>query len=240
MRLLINFNSDTHLKENYFNKYFFQSAIYSFLIGTEFEHIHNTKKFKYFTFSDFFPSGDLKPGEIKSIIISSPNKSFIETLYDRFIEKGYFYLLDKRLEIESLKTYEIKYTPKSFITGSPIVIQIDNRINKYFSFRNNGTVTLFLKKIKENAIKKYIQYYGLENFEFNDFIFDSLMFKKEVAVKLIKNGIEFLIIGSTWYYLNKNNIPSKFLKFYKFIMDAGLGEKNSLGFGFLNPRRKDT
>lgn len=237
MRLLLNFKSHSLINQNYFNKYFFQSAIYSFLINNDFENIHNSKNFKYFTFSDYFPSGDLEPGHIKSIIVSSPNELFIKTLYDKMNEKGSFYLLDKKLEIHSMKIYSINWIPKSFVTGSPIVLQLDAKLNKYFSFRNNGTITFFLRRIKENAIKKFIQYYKLEDFQFEDILFDSLMIKKEVAVKLVKNGIEFLIIGSTWYYMNKKFIPKKYSEFYKFILDAGLGEKNSLGFGFLNPRK---
>ena len=45
----------------------------------------------------------------------------------------------------------------------------------------------------------------------------------------------FLIIGSLWKNLEKFNMDDK--KFYKFILDCGLGEKNSLGFGMLNTLR---
>ncbi|MGC8566023.1 MAG: CRISPR-associated endoribonuclease Cas6, partial [Thermoplasmata archaeon] len=145
MRMLVNLTSNLFIPLDYFNKYYFQSAIYSFLINTEFESIHNSKKFKFFTFSDYFPSGPLEKGKIKSIIISSPNENFIKTLYEKIEEKGYIYLLDKRMEIESLKLYKINWIPRSFETGSPIVLQKDSKMNKYFSFRDNGTITFFLK-----------------------------------------------------------------------------------------------
>ncbi|MCQ2963957.1 MAG: hypothetical protein MJ203_00080 [archaeon] len=33
------------------------------------------------------------------------------------------------------------------------------------------------------------------------------------------------------------NLNSKNRNFYRFLLDVGLGEKNSLGFGMLNDRR---
>jgi CRISPR-associated endoribonuclease Cas6 len=240
MRLLVNLSSTYQIHSDYFNKYYFQGALYSFLINTKLEDLHNNKSFKFFTFSDFFPSGDLLEGGTKSIIVSSPNKDFIKTLHEKMLEKGYIYLLDKKIDIKSLKIYEISWVPKSYEIGSPIVLQINTKLNKYFSFRDNGTIAFYLRRLKENAIKKYKAYYKLEDFSFEETIFDSLMFKKEIAVNLQKSGKKFITIGSMWYYLNKNYIPKKLSNFYKFILDSGLGEKNSLGFGFLNPRRSRT
>ncbi|MGC9166160.1 MAG: CRISPR-associated endoribonuclease Cas6 [Thermoplasmata archaeon] len=237
MRLLINLTSDKHVPKEYFNKYYFQSSIYFNLINTNFENLHNKKGFKFFTFSDFFPSGDLEPNKIKSIIISSPNKDFIKTLFDKMNDNGLIYLSEKKLNISSLKVYEIKNVPKIFETGSPIVLQVEKKYNKYFSFKNNNSISCFLRRLKENAIKKYTTYYNIEEFNFEEFIFDELMFKREVVVNLKKNGKNFLMIGSTWYYLKKIRISNDLLNFYRFIMEAGLGEKNSLGFGFINPKK---
>jgi len=51
--------------------------------------------------------------------------------------------------------------------------------------------------------------------------------------------IKFLIFGSLFDLLEKSYIENKERKFYKFLLDCGLGEKNSLGFGFVNPIKKD-
>ena len=64
-------------------------------------------------------------------------------------------------------------------------------------------------------------------------LFDTFELSKEVSVRLQKNNNKFIIIGSLWknmeFSLNRDNE-----KFYNFLFDNGLGEKNSLGFGFLN------
>ena len=67
-------------------------------------------------------------------------------------------------------------------------------------------------------------------------IFDLLQFKKEVAITVKKDNKSFIIIGTIWSLLEKR-IPRGYGKFYRFIFECGLGEKNSLGFGFLNNLR---
>jgi CRISPR-associated endoribonuclease Cas6 len=39
--------------------------------------------------------------------------------------------------------------------------------------------------------------------------------------------------------LEKEYVDKKERKFYKFLLDVGVGEKNSLGFGFVNPIKKN-
>ena len=68
-------------------------------------------------------------------------------------------------------------------------------------------------------------------------IFDKIIFGREVVVPLKKGKNKFLIIGTTWKRLEKFKYNRDERKLYRFIMDCGLGEKNSLGFGFLNPVR---
>jgi len=63
---------------------------------------------------------------------------------------------------------------------------------------------------------------------------DSLILKKQVAVFIRKDQRDRRIIGTKWIF-EKIHYPKELRKFYKFILDCGLGEKNSMGFGFVNP-----
>jgi CRISPR-associated endoribonuclease Cas6 len=69
-------------------------------------------------------------------------------------------------------------------------------------------------------------------YDFDGNLFDSFQFDREVAVRVKKTNKMFLVIGSLWKNLEKFNMDDK--NFYNFIMDCGLGEKNSLGFGMIN------
>lgn len=64
------------------------------------------------------------------------------------------------------------------------------------------------------------------------FMFQKFRFKKQVSSRIIIKGFEQIVIGTIW--------ESEFdccsdQKLIQFALDTGLGERNSLGFGFLNP-----
>jgi len=84
-------------------------------------------------------------------------------------------------------------------------------------------------------VKKYQIYYNDPEFQLSGKIFDTIEFRKEVAVHNRKQGKEFIHIGTLWKKLEKEYINKEERRFYHFIMESGLGEKNSMGFGFLNP-----
>ncbi|WP_297510819.1 CRISPR-associated endoribonuclease Cas6 [Thermococcus sp.] len=177
------------------NKHAVQGFIYSLLKGSEYGERHDEPRFKFFTFSDFFMDSMGRP----TLLISSPEKGFINTLY--------------------------------------------GAIKDNFKLHQHRDLRFFLQRLKENAEKKYEAFYG-EDFFLEGPIFDRLIpklrnnGKLDVYVKVVKNGVPFPVIGSNWELLEKERIRPEERRFYRFIMDAGLGEKNSLGFGFLNPIRR--
>ncbi|HII81776.1 MAG TPA: CRISPR-associated endoribonuclease Cas6 [Ferroplasma sp.] len=221
-------------KINYtFNKYDIQGMIYSTLLDAGLSDIHYGNKIKFFSFSDIFPNNIIKFEQLYNMVISSPDPRFIEGIYNVLSSNKFFYLYSHKFNIAEIKKFDLRIS-KSFITGSPVVLYLNNRINKYFSIQNGDSIAFFLRRLKENAIKKFTTFYK-EDIMINHLLFDKLQFHREVSLKLIKNGKEFNIIGSTWYKLDLNHLTGKEIKFYKFLMDAGIGEKNSLGFGFINP-----
>lgn len=214
-------------------KHTIQGLIYSALGESGYGNIHDSPRFKFFCFSDIFPSTDFREGEVKNLIISSPDPKFISTLYKSIKQKRDLRLNTYRIEIEEMKKFYINLKNK-FISGSPIVLYKDNKRNIYYSFRRDGDLNFFLNRLKDNALKKYNIYYN-DDFDFEGEIFDNLEFKKEVAVRNFKGGKEFIVIGNVWSLLEKKEIKKEEKKFYSFIMECGLGEKNSMGFGFINP-----
>lgn len=136
------------------------------------------------------------------------------------------------MEIIKVKLIKKTFFSNSVITGTPIVLFENNHENKYYSFEKNPDFNFFFNRLKNNSIKKYVAYTG-DDIEENFNIFDVFEFNKEVSIRLSIRDNSFIIIGSLWKNLgkeiNKNN-----RKFYNFLFDCGLGEKNSLGFGFIN------
>lgn len=62
----------------YFHK--LQGFVYSLLKETEYGTLHDKKGYKFFCFSNIFPIGDIKSGDIRNLLISSPDNLFIKFL----------------------------------------------------------------------------------------------------------------------------------------------------------------
>ncbi|AEH25113.1 CRISPR-associated endoribonuclease Cas6 [Pyrococcus yayanosii] len=220
------------------NKHAVQGFIYNMLKGSPYEKRHDEPKFKFFTFSDFFVDSK---GRL-SLLISSPDKEFINTLHESIRARDWIHIGQYEFEVLDVKKFSLKLRNR-FQTGSPIVLYKDKDRGEYFKLHYHRDLGFFLWRLKENAIKKYEAFYG-EPFVFEGPIFDRLIpkvrrnGKLDVYVKVVKNGTSFVVIGSNWELLEKERIKAEERKFYRFIMDAGLGEKNSLGFGFINPIRR--
>lgn len=231
MRILLTFKTKENIDYNSINKHTIQGLIYSLLNDTPFSNYHDLNGFKYFSFSNIFPVSNFKPGEPKNIIISSPKQGFIRTISNALKKRDHFYLGKNGMEIDQVKVFQPKLKGR-FITSTPIVLFENNEKNRYYSLKNSNDFSFFLERVKENALKKYNAYYG-ENYYFEGNMFDRFEYNREVAVRVKKEDRMFIVIGTLWKNLEKFNMDNK--KFYNFIMDTGLGEKNSLGFGMVNP-----
>ena len=234
MRIIIKFKPKERFLYEDINPYFIHSFIWNSVRRTEFSALHDKSGFKFFSFSNIFPVSDFNEDECKSIIISSPNKPFLRVLKENIEKKSEFSLGKHKFMIEDIKLFNIELG-KRWQTGTPIVLYKDNKKNEYFSFRRHKDFGFFLNRLKENAIKKFKAYHKMEEFNIDGPLFDSLSFRKEIPVKIKKEKSEFIIIGSLWKCLEKVYFRKGDARFYRFIMDCGLGEKNSFGFGFVNP-----
>lgn len=74
MRLLIKLEglTDYAYDINYHHK--LQGFIYNLLRDTQYCSLHDKKRYKFFSFSNIFPPNDSKTGDVKQLLISSPDK----------------------------------------------------------------------------------------------------------------------------------------------------------------------
>jgi CRISPR-associated endoribonuclease Cas6 len=242
MRLLLTFRPLEDAPADSVNKHTIQGLIYSHLWGTDYWRRHDEARFKFFTFSDIFPPGNFRAGGEKSLLISSPDGNFIDVLYERFSQRDCFYLGKLKVELLGVKKFSLRPTGR-FVTGSPVVVRsMDTERRGFFSFYHERDTRYFVNRLKENALKKYLIFTG-EEFRLDGPLFDRMVprirpnGRIDIYVRVKMHGANFLIPGSTWRLLEKRLTP-KNRKFYAFLMDSGIGELNSLGFGFLNPLKK--
>lgn len=240
-RLVIELTTkEEEMSEESFNKHYIQSLIYSRLNSQGNSEYHNGNRFRFFTFSDIFPSGSMKKGDVKRLIISSPDDRLIGLLAKSFAEDNEIYIGKGKFSLRSVKITRLNPYQRVFISGSPVVIYKDNKHNVLFSLRDGDSISFFIQRLKENAIKKYTQFTGKTPRFMDTPIFDFIKLKKEVSIKINHRGGDFYLIGSVWEKLGIEQGRRIDMDFYRFIMDCGVGEKNSLGFGFINPVRLAT
>ncbi len=217
------------------NKHGIQGFIYHQLKQTSFTTLHQKVGFKFFCFTDIFPISEYKRGGVVNLIISSPLSRMIEDI-SRTIERGDRYNWGGwRVQVQRKKIFDIPLR-RTWITGSPILIRYDEsgHGDNYFSIERGHSLQVFLQRLKQNALKKYLAFYG-EIPDFDEPIFEELIYNKSVAVQIDIQGQILPMIGSKWKIIRLNRkILGQNKKLFKFLFDVGLGEKNSLGFGFVN------
>ncbi len=223
-------------KENFawseINQNLLVGLIWNILRGTPYEILHDQRGFKFFTFSEVFPFGDFKEGEPKYLIVSSPDRKLIETIAEK-LDGGYkAHLGAHHVVLELENVFQLK--PKGiWESGSPVVIRLDN--GRYWR-EDQNTLGEFIKHLEQNAVAKYKAYTG-EDFDLEFPLFERYEFMKAVVHAFKKRTREnVMIIGSKWRF----GLPRdwrKYKEFYSFLLDCGIGEKNAMGYGFVNPVR---
>jgi CRISPR-associated endoribonuclease Cas6 len=230
-----------------------QGLIYSLLRGSGYDN-HNKQGYKFFTFSNIFPFSDMRKNDQRNLMISSPNNDFVS-----YVKEQLAYLKDIRIgqmkfKVDYCNKLDIKlpeYDTFSLITGTPIITRIHRYkyeeagalelVNGYKSiyWRNGHPVDLFINQLEDNLVKKYNEYHHRpEDDESGERgpVFYSYKFLKQIATK-VSPGIglqKATIIGTNWQFL-LNGVS----ELVRFALDTGLGELNSLGFGFMNVKRAE-
>lgn len=244
MRLLLTFKA---LKDcSYLNGYDkLRGFVYSLQEGSAAFNRHDIVGYKLFTFSNIFPVGDLKTNDMRQFMISSPSKDFIYYLRGRLTE------MQDRKEVQNIGEYSFQITsvkslsPKvtsscELITGTPIVIRIPpSRYAEYgikserpFEYwRPEHDFNGFLKQLTDNLLKKYEQHYNKK--PKSKHLFEQFEFKKSVSMLKVEAGKNIPVIGSTWKF-KFGQLDREQQEILQLGLDAGFGEMNSAGFGFMN------
>jgi CRISPR-associated endoribonuclease Cas6 len=82
-----------------------QGFVYDKLIAnTEFKGIHNLKNYKFFCFSNIFPPIIVKSGQLRHLLISSPNLQLVKSIFSHIKEN----LIDKKVVNIGEQQYYIK------------------------------------------------------------------------------------------------------------------------------------
>lgn len=197
-------------------------------IGFPFEKRH----FKLFTFSRLMGKARVNKGQISfsspfKLVISSPLKDLLQSLAENLLKSQEVRLGDNKLFLESIS---VNFAPKmgeavsikmlSPVTVYSTLITPEGRKKTYYY---NPKEKEFAELIRQNIIKKYIAFYGRSPSS-QDFDIEPLRVRREDEKLITYKG--FIIKG----WMGRYRLCGA-QELLQFAYDAGLGAKNSQGFG---------
>ncbi len=235
---------------NYHHK--LQGFLYALLRGSDMDYLHNLPGYKFFSFSNIFPIQSIHEGDTRNLIIASPDEIFIRAIFRNLLENYLhtpIYIGHMVFELESIKLLNPRIGQSCrFVAATPIIVRIPrHRFSSlpggnwetkydYTYWRNSLPLELFVEQITANLAKKYRAYFDRPLEE--EHLFPACLFLKQVCNHVIIGGREVKLIGSLWEFYFEA-IDQEMRRVLRFALDTGLGELNSLGFGFINKVRRN-
>ncbi|MEM3488309.1 MAG: CRISPR-associated endoribonuclease Cas6 [Nitrososphaerota archaeon] len=236
--------------------YHLQGFIYNLLEGSKYDYVHDKEGYKFFCFSNIFPARDLVKNDLRTLIISSPDSEFICHLNEMLSRQSNAITIGSmKFKIDYVDKLDVRLpgnSPFTLITGTPIIIRIPREKYKaygidpkgrydYVYWRSDHPIDLFISQLENNLRKKYAEYFGFGNdntaglnvngMERPPFLFQKFKFKKQVSTRVPMKGFDQVVIGTVWEFGFEADVNRDMIQF---ALDVGLGERNSLGFGFMN------
>jgi CRISPR-associated endoribonuclease Cas6 len=252
MRLLLKLKADNDQKDTSLEYHKLQGYVYRLLADSGFPLLHDKSGYKPFCFSNIFPYGDMTHGDLRTFIIASPSEAIIRNLAELVIARKSFpiHIGDFSFSLADLKVFPTTLRgPSNRVTsGTPILLRIPEknydlyeipeaeRRARYVYWRPQISFEAFIKQLTENLIKKYNQFYGTQIGSYP--LFQEFLFKKTVHTRYIINGKSYGAAGSMWDF-SWSHMDDLQRRIIEFGIDAGFGERNSMGFGFVNIKKSE-
>ncbi len=248
----------------YMNDYHYhlQAAIYSLIREGGLPDVHEKAGYKFFCFSNIFPYGDFEQGLERNLFVSSPDPRIIGAIRRAPLwtgrSEGGIFMGRPQFEIVGVSEpfdLDLRGPEVMVSTSTPIVMRIPkSRFEEYgikpkidydYVFWRDGVLLeAFLTQLRDNMVKKWRDYHverGLtwEPIEEGQLLPPIMHYKfiRVVSKPLILKGAKQIVIGSLWDlgFVVSDSPQANILNF---SVDCGFGERNSLGFGFLNLKNK--
>jgi CRISPR-associated endoribonuclease Cas6 len=218
--------------------------------------------YKFFCFSNIYPFGDFKEGSERSLLISSPDRRIIDSIERAALSKmkssDAFFIGNHQFNISYVsKPFRVDLQGYQIIVRSatPIVMRIPKTRFKeygiepkvdydYVFWRETIPLEAFVKQLADNMVKKVTKFlYGdhvsskmlqLRTGELTLPEITDYQFIRSIAKPITVRQGRQTIIGSIWELRFLPRGPAE-RQALEISLDSGLGERNSLGFGFANP-----
>ncbi|MDR2790291.1 MAG: CRISPR-associated endoribonuclease Cas6 [Campylobacteraceae bacterium] len=197
------------------------------------DEIHASRDYKYYSFSDFYPTETdkiYKKGKIYKFTIRTLNETLAGALYNNLKNNTN----NQHFTVVEIFRKEIsRFFINELYSVSPVIISVDN--GRFWTMKESGDIERLMELLHNNIEKKYRSFFG-EDIEVKQNFIQFIEIKNRVPqnITIIKDNKSVRFFGNKLKIIPNEDEVSQKLAFTAF--GCGLGEKNSFGGGFVLAR----
>lgn len=255
MRLLVRLRSraDTAYDTSYHHK--LRGRLWRALEGTEFGEMHDDNEPKPFTYSNPFPPRDMDEGDERTLLVSSTNEQLLAQIASDLLDDRELNIGEMPFHVEEVSSIDPDVgepgTVGTLESGTGVLIRIppwrfdeyDIDVNSEQSefWRPEYSMKPFINQVEANLDRKHGLYcpeYLPGPSAVDGDLFDGYELIKTFAIPVTPTeGERETWVLSKWKldYTVRDDHHRRHLNL---ALDVGIGERNSLGFGFVNVQEK--
>lgn len=251
MRLLVRLDADRDAAYDPEYHHKLRGVIWDYLRDTPFSELHSVDDAIPFSYSNPFPVGEIAEGDRRHVLVASPHDDLIRTLSDRIKAGDEFNIGELPFTVADTSTLTTDVgepgTTGTLTTASGVYTPLKRDrwdefdIDPEYEASEIGWVPeyslgLFRQRIRENLAWKHRQIFRdyLKTPEEGGTLFEDWSREKTYSVDVpVTEEYEWTFVVSKWTfgYRVRNDDHRRWLNL---ALDAGLGARNTLGFGFVN------
>lgn len=233
-----------------------RGRLWDALEDTQYDDTHDENRPKGFTYSNPFPPGNLEQGDDRTLLVASPHEELLANVAADLLDKPELNIGEMPFTVTDVNALSTDVgepgTSGTIETGTGVLVRIppwrfddydiDVEHEEAEFWKPEHTMEPFLNQIENNLDKKHDLFcpeYRPGPSEVGGDLFDGYELIKTFALPVtVTQGREETWILSKWRfdYTVRDDDHRRHLNL---ALDVGIGERNSLGFGFVNISEKD-
>lgn len=246
--------ADTVYQNDYHHK--LRGRLWNALEGTEYDERHDDGKPTGFSYSNPFPPHDMQAGDERKLLVASPEEELLANVAADLLEEPELNIGEMAFHVDDVTPLEPDVgepgTRGTIETGTGLLVRIPPwRCEEYGIEHPGGNTAVFWRpehtmeplreQLEANLDQKH-NHFAHDHLpgpsDVDGELFDGYELLKTFAIPVtVTEGQEMTYVLSKWEfdYTVRDDHHRRHLNL---ALDVGLGERNSLGLGFINITEK--